>query len=398
MTSTSTRLICLAALYALCAGCEEGPPTFDPPAPDPARVDGGATGLPDAMPDETADAGAPGRDAMPDREADAMPDPDAGPAPDGGSEPGCVDPGEVIAVFATRCAFAGCHGGGSASGGLSLDRAGAFDALIGQASSQQPGMLRVAAGDVAGSYLAVKLDPDPPVGSQMPLGGMLDGGERALIDAWIAAGAPTEACDDPGPDPSDVARVEVDDGVVRLGIGEVTRLVARPVDADGAPVEAPVVWRSDNGIIAYSDHTGGVLGVGTGETTLRAVADGIESAPVPVVVVDATPPGASFFGEVDPMFRQRCAVPGCHVDDIEPGDLRFDRDPDRMWEELVEDDAEQVDRPRVRPGSPAGSYLVQKLALDQPEVGGRMPLGQPPLAVGDMQRIVTWIKAGAPAN
>ncbi|MCB9544147.1 MAG: hypothetical protein H6703_17090, partial [Myxococcales bacterium] len=266
----------------------------------------------------------------------------------------------------------------------------------------QPGMDRVAPGDPAGSYLMAKLSANPPVGSRMPLGGALTAGELSLIRGWIAAGAPTEVCVDPGPDPEPepgaVARVEVEAAPLRLGIGEVTRVMARAVDADGMAVEARIDWVSTNGIVVYSDGTGGLLGVGVGEAAVRAVADGVESAAIPVTVVDANPPGASFFREVDPMFRQRCAVPGCHVDDIEPGDLRFDRDPGRMWEELVEDDAEEVDLPRVARGSPAGSYLVQKLALDRPAVGGRMPLGMPPLSVDDMQKVVTWIRAGAAAN
>lgn len=403
-------VLCLFIAAFACLGCEEeapvdGLPTADARASfDGATPDGAPEPEPEPEPDATID---PMRDATVDPMSDAAVDPmlDAtvDPAPDSGVvEPPCVDPADVVALFTERCSFAGCHGGGAPAAGLRLEPAVAFDNLIGVASTQQPAMQRVAPGAPEASYLIAKLSPTPPVGSQMPLGGALTAAELALVRGWIAAGAPREACLDPGPDPepdpSEVAEVIVDRAPLQLGIGEVTQVRARAVDAEGEAVDVRVDWISANGIVVYSDGTGGLLGVGVGETAVHAVADGISSAGIAVTVIDANPPGASFFGEVEPMLRARCAVPGCHVDGIEPGDLRFDRDADRMWEELVEDDAEEVNLPRVRPGVPAGGYLVQKLALDRPAVGGRMPLGQPPLSVDDMQKVVTWIRAGARAN
>ena len=97
------------------------------------------------------------------------------------------------------------------------------------------------------------------------------------------------------------------------------------------------------------------------------------------------------------LLTARCAVAGCHVDGVEPGDLRFDRPADQVWDELVDDAAFQAPALlRIAPNAPRESYLVHKLALDAPLVGGRMPLGQPPLVAADVQLILRWILAGAP--
>jgi len=49
---------------------------------------------------------------------------------------------------------------------------------------------------------------------------------------------------------------------------------------------------------------------------------------------------------------------------------------------------------RVDPGNPAGSYLLQKLE-GTASVGGRMPLGMPPLAPATIEVIREWIRNGA---
>jgi hypothetical protein len=52
----------------------------------------------------------------------------------------------------------------------------------------------------------------------------------------------------------------------------------------------------------------------------------------------------------------------------------------------------------VRPGDPAGSYLLDKLGNRDLCSGGRMPLGRAPLTPVQMQAIADWICEGAPMN
>lgn len=51
---------------------------------------------------------------------------------------------------------------------------------------------------------------------------------------------------------------------------------------------------------------------------------------------------------------------------------------------------------RINPGKPEESYLLQKVERTQPTVGGRMPLGGPPLTPEQIDTLREWILAGAP--
>lgn len=317
--------------------------------------------------------------------------PTTGGAPDGT----CDFPADVQPIFDDRCA--GCHSGASAQMGLDLAEGAAHASLVGVDSAEQPGTPLVAAGDPAGSFLMMKVGANPPVGARMPIGGELSAAEIETLTAWIVAGAPASepfACAGGGQQ-SDVGTVEIDPGTLRgLKVGDVAAVSAVVLDAEGEPVDAAVTWRSSDGLTLYVDGVGGLLGVSPGAATIVAVAGGIESEPFALEVIPATPPAATF-SAVNTLTEGRCAVSGCHVDGVEPGDLRFDRDPDKMWEELVEDGAEQASMRRVMPYDPKASYLMHKLALDDPQVGGRMPLGVPPLTASEVQVVLRWILAGA---
>lgn len=54
--------------------------------------------------------------------------------------------------------------------------------------------------------------------------------------------------------------------------------------------------------------------------------------------------------------------------------------------------------PRVVPGDPAGSLLVQKLRSATTTCGGVMPVGADEIAEADLKRITDWITAGACDN
>lgn len=317
--------------------------------------------------------------------------------PSGGTPTDCDFAGAVQPIFTGSCS---CHAGGQPAAGLSLAEGESFAALVGVESSSAPGVLRVAAGDPDSSFLLEKLLPGPSVGQQMPIGGSLATEQVATITAWIAAGAPetaTFACA-PGQSGGDVGEVEIDvDGPLQVQVGETLPVTAVVVDPDGEPIEATLTWKSSAELTLYVDGQGVLLGVSPGTVELTASAGGVTSAAVAVEVIDHDPPAATFT-QVRAITDQRCATAGCHVDGVEPGDLRFDREPDRLWEELVEDGAEQVDMPRVDAGAPTNSYLMHKLVLTTPAVGGRMPFGGPPIAAAEAQVILRWILSGAQFN
>lgn len=100
------------------------------------------------------------------------------------------------AIFAPRCAVAPCHDSQFASGDLVLEDEVAYAELVGVApfieAARDAGLLRVDPGNPENSLLLIKLvGPPLEYGSRMPLlGDPLSAEEIALIEAWIAAGAP----------------------------------------------------------------------------------------------------------------------------------------------------------------------------------------------------------------
>lgn len=95
-------------------------------------------------------------------------------------------------IFSPICS--GCHTGGGASlpSSMNLSSASAsFAALVGVASTEQPSVQRVNAGNPDDSYLVRKIEGAPGItGSRMPLGGApLDATLIANVRAWITAGA-----------------------------------------------------------------------------------------------------------------------------------------------------------------------------------------------------------------
>ena len=91
-------------------------------------------------------------------------------------------------VFTPICTQ--CHVGANAPQGLRLDSANSYGALVGVASSEQPGLLRVKPGDAAASYLIQKLEGKAAVGARMPLGQpALPSATILVIRTWIASGA-----------------------------------------------------------------------------------------------------------------------------------------------------------------------------------------------------------------
>ena len=93
-------------------------------------------------------------------------------------------------VFTPRCALSGCHSGGSAPQGLSLDAGSSFANLVEVVSNEVPSLFRVAPGDPDASYLIRKLQGQAAVGARMPLiGPPLPQSTIDVIREWISNGA-----------------------------------------------------------------------------------------------------------------------------------------------------------------------------------------------------------------
>jgi hypothetical protein len=84
-----------------------------------------------------------------------------------------------------------CHNGNPFVPG-NFTAATAYAQLVGRASFEKPGLLRVAPGDPDNSYLVHKLEGGPNIiGERMPRGGgpFLTNGQMLVIRRWIAQGA-----------------------------------------------------------------------------------------------------------------------------------------------------------------------------------------------------------------
>ena len=122
-----------------------------------------------------------------------------------GDGPGGTGPGGEYAaiqteIFNTSCISASCHSSGTRAGNLSLVEGESFTQLVGVAPTNSTaaarGLLRVAPGEVAASFLAAKLDGmiEAGEGSLMPLGAPpLSPDEIAMIEIWIENGAEPDA-------------------------------------------------------------------------------------------------------------------------------------------------------------------------------------------------------------
>lgn len=303
----------------------------------------------------------------------------------------CDFPTAIQPIFSDRC---GCHNGGMPPKGLVLSAGNAFDNLVGVDSLEQPGTPRVDPGNAAGSWLVTKLKPAPPVGSQMPEGGMLDADQVALIEAWIDAGAPEAGAFSCGGGGGGAGSVTIDpQGPVEVDIGETLDLDVLVLDGNGDPVPMPTVkWKSSDEKTLYVDGKGLLLGVLPGDVQVTAEVDGVVSPPLSVTVTLNDPPAATF-AEVLAILTTRC---GCHSGAMPPAMMAFDTGADAVHTTLLSPSIQQPQLQRVAGDNPAQSYLFQKLTWTTPPTGAQMPKGNAPLEADKVQVILRWIIAGAP--
>lgn len=101
---------------------------------------------------------------------------------------------DVVPIFQTRCATAGCHTGSLPDGGMNLGADTAHEATVNHATKSCSGdRIRVIPGDPAESYLWDKIQNTDLCGTsgKMPPSGkpQLTAEQKAIITAWICGGA-----------------------------------------------------------------------------------------------------------------------------------------------------------------------------------------------------------------
>jgi hypothetical protein len=107
----------------------------------------------------------------------------------------------------------------------------------------------------------------------------------------------------------------------------------------------------------------------------------------------AAPLTAEFASIQAHIFAPRCI--GCHAGAAAPLGMRLTED--AAYASIV--NAPSVEQPslkRIAPGSPDASYLIQKVS-GTASVGGRMPLGGPPLTSDEINALRQWVLDGAAA-
>lgn len=372
-----------------------------PQGGDTDSADETSSGTESASSGTTTDTGAPDPTTStgPATTGTTVPDPSAGPSSDPstsgdptGDPPACDFPSSIQPIFDMRC---GCHASAMPPQGLSLAAGQAFANLVGVDSAQQPGTPRVAPGDAAGSWLVTKIKPAPPVGMQMPEGGMLEPDQVALIEAWIDAGAPEAgafACDGGGG--GEAGAVTIDEqGPVNVEITETFDLDATVLDAQGEPVlGATVNWASSDESVLYVDGKGTLLGIKPGTSSVTAEVEGVVSTPVTVTVLNNQAIAAAPFVDVLNMLTTSC---GCHKGAMPPAGLAFDLPAADVHAALLAPATQDAAVKRIVADLPGQSYLFNKLTLTTPPTGDRMPKGGAPLDAEKAQIVIRWIFNGA---
>jgi hypothetical protein len=332
-----------------------------------------------------------------------------------------------------------CHTGATAPAGLRLDAANSYTLLVGVPSREQPGILRVRAGDPDNSYLIQKLEGRAAVGERMPAGlPPLPQSEIDVIRAWIAAGAQQGTLS--------AAPVRVTSLVPAPGATEatlpasITAVFDRELNApsvtaatfvlqrsggDGSFAEGNEVAVTAQSVSVGANATSAVLsltGVASVNDTYRVTLRG--AGPATVLDLGGNALDGEFGGtfpsgngtaggdftatfrvsSVQPtlssiqtnVFTPRCS--GCHAGGgvALPASINLTNAP-ASFAALVNITSTQVPSlQRVTPGNPNDSYLIRKLEGGPNIVGLQMPRAGPPLDQTTIAVIRQWISNGAP--
>lgn len=347
-------------------------------------------------------------------------------------------------IFSTTCATSGCHVGAGAPQGLQLDAANSYANLVGVASSESPGVLRVNPGNPSSSYLIQKLEGTATVGAQMPLGGTpLPGSAITVIRQWITDGAiddrapaaspirvaslsPTPGSDltsppsqiiagfDRDPDASTVNAntfvLESSGGDGTFGDGNETQVTAISITVPATNTRSAVLEPT----AALADDRYRVRLLGSGASMILDMdanaLDGEFSGSFPSgngtaggefaaeFTITTPPPVGTSLDEIQAaVFSVSCSGGGCHsgpTGNSLPSGMDL-TSADNSFANLVNVNSIQAGSlMRVNPGDPDNSYLVQKLEGTAAS-GVQMPFGVTPLSQATIDNIRAWITAGA---
>jgi len=348
-------------------------------------------------------------------------------------------------VFTPTCAVSGCHFGPGAQQGLNLEAANSYALLVGIASSESPGVLRVAPGDPENSYLIQKLEGTAAAGGRMPLNGSpLPQATIDTIRQWITDGAiddraqaadpirVTSLSPPPGADLAasptriiagfdrdlDVSTVNGNTFILQSSGGDGTfadgnenAIAADSITVPGANPRSAIF---DLGATMLVDETYRVTLKGDGASLLMDLdanaldgefagtfpsGDGAAGGDFQADFQVSTPaaPGATLDEIQADVFTPTCSAAGCHTGPtgpVLPAGMDLS-DADASFAALV--GVASIEQPaisRVASGDPDNSYLVQKLE-GTAAVGVRMPFGGPALNAAQIAAIRQWIANGA---
>lgn len=320
--------------------------------------------------------------------------------------------------------------------------------LVGIASSQDAGILRVAPTDPDASYLIQKLEGTAGTGGSMPPGGGLPQADIDTIRQWITDGALDDSPPPPPPAPPirvtslspvpnstlsapptqivagfdrslDATSVNANTFLLTASGGDGTFVDGNEAQITAASISVPggnpqsavfdlsgVTLADDTYRITLSGSGGSMImdldanaldgefsgvfpsgnGIAGGDFLAQFVID------TPVVI------GPTLDQIQTVVFTPSCATFGCHTGpsgNVLPGGLDLS-DADASFMSLVGvPSLQQAAVLRVAAGDPDGSYLIQKLEGNA-AVGGRMPpLPNPALDPAVIAEIRQWISDGA---
>jgi hypothetical protein len=329
-------------------------------------------------------------------------------------------------ILVPNCTNEFCHDADSPAANLDFTRSaeGIAAQLVDVPSGVCADWVRVVPGDPERSILLAKLHDPPPCGEQMPVDGHLSEHDIACLEQWVSEVEST--CETCGGDLcvellSDANHCGECGNACPAGVGCVageclcgpgTELCGdacvntssdpdncgacgEPCSPDQVCSAGTCVGGCDPGLTQCGGacvdtqtndaHCGDCDSPCAGG--LSCVAGMCECAATEII---------SFATQIEPLFSS-CALGGCHSPpQIQEGlDLRLDK----AYTSLVGVPSNQCGTtPRVDPGNPGGSYLLDKLRGVSLCDGFQMPLNTAPLPQADIDLISAWICQGAQDN
>jgi hypothetical protein len=329
-------------------------------------------------------------------------------------------------ILQPNCTNEFCHDADAPAANLDFTRSaeGIAAQLLDVPSGVCADWVRVVPGDPESSILFAKLHAPPPCGEQMPIDGHLSEHDIACIGNWIETVENT--CETCGGDlcvdlQSDAAHCGSCDNACPAGVacvaGECSCEAGAELCADacvntssdpnhcggcGQPCEAGEVCNAgacEGGCDVGLEECGGAC---VDTQTSNAHCGGCDSPcgqGLSCVAGQCACAGEdiSFAAQIEPLLIDNCALSGCHA----PPQLQLALDlrATKAYASLVDVASQQCGtKPRVDPGDPGNSYLLDKLHGVDLCDGFQMPLNTNPLQPADIELISNWICQGAQAN